>query len=156
MKTYYPEMFDIGEYGLDVIKETLKITLPKEEAANIAFHIINASTKSSGKANILDVTQLVDNMEQTLRVLTGDSISVNTLNYNRFVTHLKFFAERYLSHSMLSDNDKLLKTVYSLYPEASKLAIKIQNTIETIYEYPITKEELAYLIIHIHRVLIRG
>ncbi|WP_259335300.1 PRD domain-containing protein [Bombilactobacillus bombi] len=58
MKTYYPEMFDIGEYGLNVIKETLKISLPKEEAANIAFHIINASTKSSDKVNILDVTQI--------------------------------------------------------------------------------------------------
>jgi beta-glucoside operon transcriptional antiterminator len=133
MKTYYPKMFDIGEYGLDVIKETLKISLPKEEAANIAFHIINASTKSSDKVNILDVTQLVDNMEQALRVLTGDSISVNALNYNRFITHLKFFAERFFSNSMLDDdNDELINKVYELYPEASRLAIKIQQTIISI------------------------
>ncbi|MCO6540887.1 MAG: PRD domain-containing protein [Lactobacillus sp.] len=154
MKTYYPEMFDIGEYGLDVIKETLKISLPKEEAANIAFHIINASTKSSDKVNILDVTQLVDNMEQALRVLTGDSISVNALNYNRFITHLKFFAERFFSNSMLDDdNDELINKVYELYPEASRLAIKIQQTIISIYQQDITKTELAYLIIHIHRLL---
>src|SRR5699024_8969697 len=116
MKTYYPEMFEIGEYGLQVMSSKLGVNLPKEEAANIAFHIINASTKSTSKINIIDVTQLMDNVLQTIRTLTGGTIETSGLNYERFVTHVKFFAERYLSNTMLSDDEKLLENVYSLYP----------------------------------------
>jgi len=153
MKAYYPEMFDIGVYGLKITNKMLNLHLPREEAANIAFHVINSSTQSTVKTNILDVTQLVDSILQTLRVLTGGNLTSNSLNYDRFVMHLKFFAQRYLSDTMLSDKDDLLKMVYRLYPKASNMSIKIQNTIETIYEKAITNEELAYLIIHIHRVL---
>lgn len=154
MKTYYPEMFEIGEYGLQVMSSKLGINLPKEEAANIAFHIINASTKSTSKINIIDVTQLMDNVLQTIRTLTGGTIETSGLNYERFVTHVKFFAERYLSNTMLSDDEKLLENVYSLYPEASKIAIKTAKTIVAIYDKELTKEELAYLVIHIHRLLL--
>jgi len=154
MKTYYPEIFEIGEYGLQVVSKILKIDLPKEEAANIAFHIINASTKSTSKINIIDVTQLMDNVLQTVRTLTGGTIQTSGLNYERFVTHVKFFAERYLSDSMLSDDEGLLKNVYSLYPEASKIAIKTGKAIVAIYDKELTQEELAYLIIHIHSLLL--
>jgi beta-glucoside operon transcriptional antiterminator len=154
MKTYYPEMFEIGEYGLQVLSSKLGVQLPKEEAANIAFHVINASTKSTGKINIIDVTQLMDNVLQTIRTLTGGSIETSGLNYERFITHVKFFAERYLSDSMLSDDEGLLKNVYSLYPEASKIAIKTEKAIVAIYDKELTQEELAYLIIHIHRLLL--
>ncbi|BDR56827.1 PRD domain-containing protein [Xylocopilactobacillus apis] len=153
VKTYYPEMFEIGNYGLSVVKELLKIELPREEAANIAFHIINNTSKSSVKTNVIEATQLVDNMLQILRVLTKGSLNDNGLNYERFITHLKFFAERYLSNKMLSDDNNLLKMAYELYPDASKMALKIQKTVETIYDRKITNEEIAYLIIHIHRVL---
>lgn len=153
MKTYYPEMFAIGEYGLTVVEATLQLALPREEAANIAFHIINATPAAAGKANILEVTQLVDNVLQAVRALTGGTIDTTSLNYERFVTHMKFFAERYLGDTMLADDGQLLTSVYTVYPEAAKIALKVQKTIIAIYEKEPTKEELAYLIIHIHRVL---
>lgn len=154
MKTYYPDIFTIGEYGLTVVRDTLEVTLPKEEAANIAFHIINATPAATAKANVLEVTQLVDNVLQAVRALTGGTIATTSLHYERFVTHMKFFAERYLSNTMLEDDGQLLVNVYSLYPEAAKIALKVDKTIMAIYNKPPTKEELAYLIIHIHRVLI--
>ena len=37
---------EIGEYALTLIRKTLKVFLPKEEAAYIALHIINAESMS--------------------------------------------------------------------------------------------------------------
>lgn len=153
MKTYYPEMFEIGEYGLKVVEELLHVQLPKEEAANITFHIINTAPSTNGQTNVLDVTDLVNNVMTIVRTLTGGTIETDTISYSRFLTHVKFFAERYLSNKMLSDDAALLNSVYALYPEASKIALKVQSTIVNIYAREITKEELAYLIIHIHRIL---
>ncbi|MCG4285572.1 PRD domain-containing protein, partial [Lacticaseibacillus paracasei] len=112
-----------------------------------------ATPAAAGKANILEVTQLVDNVLQAVRALTGGTIDTTSLNYERFVTHMKFFAERYLGDTMLADDGQLLTSVYTVYPEAAKIALKVQKAIIAIYDKEPTKEELAYLIIHIHRVL---
>lgn len=152
MKTYYKPEFKVGIHSLDIIEKNLEIKLPQEEAANIAFHIINASNNQE-KSNVLEVSRLIDNILETLRILCHGKIVSDGLNYERFVTHIKFFAERYINNQMLSDNPELLEQVLSLYPEASKIALKLKQTIEIIYNKPITKEELAYLVIHIHRVI---
>ena len=152
MKTYYPTEFQIGMHALSIIKNNLEIELPKEEAANIAFHIINAST-TVDNSNVLEVSSLVDNILQTLRVLTHGKIKQEGINYDRFVTHIKFFSERYISGNMLADDPTLIEHVFEQYQEASQIGLKLEKTIYTLYEKQITKEELAYLIIHIHRVL---
>ena len=151
MKTYYQPEFKVGLHALDIIEDNLGVKLPQEEAANIAFHIINASSNQES-SNVLEVSRLIDNILQTLRVLCHGNLATEGLNYERFVTHIKFFAERYISDQMLSNDPELLEQVMNLYPEASKIAMKLKQTIEIIYSKPITKEELAYLIIHIHRV----
>ena len=38
-----------------------------------------------------------------------------------------------------------------MYPEATKIAIKILEFLEKQYRIKITNEELMYLVIHIHR-----
>ncbi len=151
MKTYYQPEFKVGLHALDIIKNNLGAEFPPEEAANIAFHLINSSG-SQENGNVLEVSRLIDNILQTLRVICHGKIATEGLNYERFVTHIKFFAQRYINHQMLSDDPELLEQVMNLYPDASKTAIKLKQTIEIIYSQIITKEELAYLIIHIHRV----
>ncbi len=41
MKTFYKKEYDIGLYALKLINNRLAVDLPEEEAANIAFYIIN-------------------------------------------------------------------------------------------------------------------
>ena len=155
MKTYYKTEFMIEQYGLDVLKKETGYDLPKEEAANITFHIINANPKVHNN-NILEVSRLVDNIIQTLRVLTKGDLKQEGLNFERFVTHIKFFSERYLADKMLSDDQQLLEQVFNIYPQATKIALKLEKMLYALYERQVTKEELAYLIIHIHRLLMYG
>ncbi|CCI84812.1 BglG family transcriptional antiterminator [Lactobacillus pasteurii DSM 23907 = CRBIP 24.76] len=133
MKTYYPTEFQIGVHALSIIKNNLDIELPKEEAANIVFHIINASN-SVDNSNVLEVSSLVDNILQTLRVLTHGKIKQEGINYDRFVTHIKFFSERYISGNMLADDPTLLEHVFESYQEASQIGLKLEKTIYTLYE----------------------
>lgn len=151
MKTYYKLEFKVGIHALTIIKKNLGIRFPPEEAANIAFHIINASKRQDNK-NVLEIARLIDNILQTLRVICHNQLASEGLNYERFVTHIKFFAQRYINNQMLADDHELLEQVLTIYPDASKIALKLKQTIEIIYEKSISKEELAYLIIHIHRV----
>lgn len=42
VKHLYENEYEVGIYALNLIKEELKIDLPKEEAAYIAMHFVNA------------------------------------------------------------------------------------------------------------------
>lgn len=43
VKKFYPQEFSIGLHGLSLIQKQLGLSLPEEEAANIAFHLVNAA-----------------------------------------------------------------------------------------------------------------
>ena len=153
MKRYYPEEFQVGHEALEVIHQFLNVELPLQEAANIAFHIVNANKNSSVNANAMQITRLVDNITKTLRLLINQAINEDSLHYERFLMHVKFFSERYLTNTMLNNDMDLIKTVQQNYPKGFVYARKIQEIIENIYDKTITEEEVAYLAIHINRVM---
>ncbi len=55
---------------------------------------------------------------------------------------------------MLNNDAVLIKTVSTLYQEPMAYSQRIKRTLEEIYEKPITEEEIAYLAIHINRLLL--
>ncbi|EFU14516.1 PRD domain-containing protein [Enterococcus faecalis] len=59
IKNYYPIEFSVGEYALKLLKKELGQILPQEEAANVAFHIINAQTIASSTSKGLEYAKLV-------------------------------------------------------------------------------------------------
>lgn len=153
MKRYYPEEFEVGSQALAVIHQSLGVELPLQEAANIAFHIVNANKNSSVNTNAMQITRLVDNITKTLRLLINQAINEDSLHYERFLMHVKFFAERFLTDTMLNNDTDLILTVQRNYPKGFVHARKIQEIIENIYDKTITEEEVAYLAIHINRVM---
>ena len=42
IKRFYPEEFQVGRHALDLIEEKTGVRLPEDEAASIAFHLVNA------------------------------------------------------------------------------------------------------------------
>lgn len=153
MKNYYPEEFDLGLFALQVIDQQMNIVLPEEEAANIAFHLINAQTAEGIKKDGLNYANLISSMTTILRHSMGQNIDIESVHYQRFITHLKFFAERFFADKMLiDDNSKLFETVATAYPKATEVAFTIKDYLTTVYDKKMTKEELTFLIVHINRL----
>ena len=75
-------------------------------------------------------------------------------NYMRFVTHIKFFVERYFTNSMLSCKDDLLyNQIKNAHQQEMAIAEKIKFFLEQKYEKTITNEELTFLVVHIARII---
>ena len=75
-------------------------------------------------------------------------------NYMRFVTHIKFFVERYFTNSMLSSKDDLLyNQIKNAHQQEMAIAEKIKLYLEQKYEKTITNDELTFLVIHIARII---
>lgn len=154
IKNYYPKEFEVGEFGLRHLNERFRIHLPEDEAANIAFHIINAQHTKGQSSDSLKAAKLVSDLVNLTRYSLEINFDPTSTNYSRFVTHLKFFADRFLSNQMLTDDDDtLFDQVSRQYPDAMKLTYTLHHFIKSTYHRAVTNEELMYLAVHINRLL---
>ncbi|TSO25430.1 PRD domain-containing protein [Lactobacillus sp. LL6] len=154
VQSYYPEEFKIGEWAVSLINQELNVELPREEAASIAFHIINAESKSND-ADSMEVTKIISSLMSIINLHNEGRLDPSSINYQRLLTHIKFFAQRILRGQQLdSDDDAMYQMVVNSYPRATKVAIKIMEFLEKKYRIKITDEEVTYLIVHIQRNLI--
>ncbi|WP_459127572.1 PRD domain-containing protein [Latilactobacillus curvatus] len=152
VQNYYPEEFRIGEFSVRLINEKFNVTLPKEEIANIAFHIINVEKEGINDYDSMKVTALVDDVVSLIRYQVKNQIQTGSISYQRLITHIKFFAERLLSNQQLTGSDSFMNQhLRQKYPEATQIADLIVKFIDRKYQLTITEEELIYLIVHIER-----
>lgn len=154
IKTYYPAEFEVGLFALQLIQEELDVILPNEEAANIAFHIINAQTADGNKKDGMNNANLISGVISIVRYSIGQNIDTESVHYQRFITHLKFFSERYFSDSLLIEkNDLLFEQIAVSYPKATEIAFMVKDYLTSVYDKNIPKEEVTYLTVHINRLL---
>lgn len=154
IKTFYSAEFSIGEYALALLNEKFEAELPDEEAANIAFHIINAQSENPMHTDGAKYVQLVEKIVNIVRYSVGSQMVTDDINYTRFITHVKFFVERFFTGKMLrEDEDPLFEHFQTKYPRAMRCAVKIRTFIEEKYQTDIPNEEVTYLAVHIYRLL---
>ncbi|WP_414053024.1 PRD domain-containing protein [Macrococcus animalis] len=154
IKSYYSTEFSVGEFAVEKINQTLNIELPIEEAANIAFHIINANGQNIDNKNAMKQAKLVGSIVNLVKYTLKLDAKSESIHYTRFITHVKFFVERFFADKMLeADDDILFKQIETSYPEAMKGAVIIKNYINQTYEKEISNDELTYLAVHIHRLM---
>lgn len=152
IKTFYKEEYLIGEYAINLIKEKIGINMSPEEAGFIAIHIVNAEYESNLK-DITDITNLIHKSFDIVKDYFSMNIDETTLDYQRFITHLRFLAQRIVSDNMLnSDNTEFNNIIANMYPEEYKCSMKIRETIKEIYNKTVTDEETVYLAVHIKRL----
>lgn len=154
IKSYYPQEFQIGQHALALINEKYAIELPKEEASNIAFHLINAQSEDTENSDGFKYAKMIGGIVNMVRYSIQKEIDTNSIHYTRFITHVRFFVERYYSDGLLEDTEgELYKQMWTLYPSAMEIATKVKEYIEKVYQATIPDEEIVYLGVHINRLM---
>ena len=156
IKRIYADEYAVGLKALAKIEEMLGITLPQDEAGFIAMHIVNAELNEE-MPNVVNMTKLIQDILNIVKYHFKIELDEESLNYFRFLTHLKFFAQRLYTDSPYNNEDDFL---YEMVKEKQKEAFacveKIRDFIQKTHNHQLTKEEMAYLTIHIERVVNRS
>jgi len=156
VQKFYPQEFLIGKRALEFIKEKLDLELPEEEAANIAFHLVNAQQTDNNMNQVMIMTNTVKDILNIIRIHYNVELDTSSINYSRFLTHLQFFVQRLLENNMLESKDtELLERIVDKYPDESLCVSKINNYIIARFDTSMSDEETLYLIVHISRVMDR-
>ncbi|MFD2216038.1 BglG family transcription antiterminator LicT [Metabacillus endolithicus] len=155
IKKLYKDEFSLGLEALGMIKEKLDVTLPEDEAGFIAMHIVNAELNEE-MPNIVNITKTMQDILKIVKYHFKMDFNEESLNFFRFVTHLKFFAQRLYSKTyMVGEDDFLFEAVKNKHKQAYECTEKINDYVKRQFDYELTNDEKLYLTIHIERVINR-
>lgn len=125
-----------------------------DEAAFIAMHIVSAELNAQNITDVNQITELINTVLQIVRIHFKIDLNEESISYERFLTHLKFFAARVFDHMEYEDT---MQEIYKVMVEQNENAFsgvkKIAEYIKKQYNYKLTIDEQLYLLIHIKRIL---
>ena len=153
---FYEKEIDIGNLAVKMIRRYLKVSLPEEEAGNIALHFINAEALSE-KENEFNVSDtIVEEVTYLIEKELNIRIKREDFNYSRFVSHLQYLMKRKDAVSSISsDNIKLYMEMKEEFPVIYQCVLKIRDYMAGKLDWELSEEELLYLILHVNRLYAR-
>ena len=156
IQRFYKEEYQIGKKALEIIEKKTGVLLPNDEAGFIALHIVNGQLDEDVH-DMYEITKIMQEIENIVRYHFKIEFNEESAYHYRFITHLKFFAQRLVEHKKQNkQEDDLLEVVQVKYVNAYQCVEKIAMYIKNQYNYELYDEEKLYLTIHIHRVVYLG
>ncbi|MDQ0360696.1 PRD domain-containing protein [Breznakia pachnodae] len=155
VKHFYQKEYAIGEYAVERINEYYNLTMDEEEAVQIALHFVNNQSSNRDTGLAVKMTEIVADILKIIRVSLMMSIDETSLDGQRLITHLRYFAKRILQDDQekrgeaieIADN----QTFYKIDSVIEKSIDTIEKYLYHSYQYTMTKDERLYLAIHISR-----
>ncbi|AVI42861.1 PRD domain-containing protein [Bacillus pumilus] len=155
IKRLYKDEFMCGVEAIRIIQDKLNIHLPEDEAGFIAMHIVNAELNEE-MPNVIQITKLIQDILNIVKYHFQIDLDEESLNYFRFVTHLKFFGQRLFNETQMENqNEFLYEVVKEKNTAAFQCAEKINDYVQKEYNRSLIEDEMLYLTLHIDRVIKR-
>lgn len=156
----YPLEYKIAQWSIELIKQTLGISLPRNEVSGIAMCLINGAYSSPGatpsesaKTQDTLIEQIVALVESNMQV----SVNRDGFGFARFATHMQYLISRVSSgETIATENSDMYDMASKGNRTASACVDAIDALISGTYKQPLTDEEKLYLILHINRICSRS
>lgn len=155
----YPEELSLGEYCVEQIRERLDIAMSKDEAGFIAMHIINARLDIK-MSDVYEITKMINGCIEIAEYYYQEKFQKDSVSYERFLTHLKYLAQKLFQNKPLpqnlSDDVTFVAMIKKTCNKHYKCAMCIQEYILKTYKKDINDDELITLAIHLKKVSIKA
>lgn len=149
---FYPDEYSVGEKAIEIVRNELGVSFEIDEAAFIAIHFVNAEMDKSWDF-AYEIAEITKKIETIIKNHYRTEFDERSLDYYRFITHVKFFAQRLLASDHYDDEDEeLLNTLKHKYEGEYASALEIKEYVQKDFEYELSSTELLYLTAHIRRI----
>lgn len=152
IQTIYPKEYDYAKKAVSELKKETGLDIPKQEAAFIALHFINANPECSGMEETILSTRIVQNVLNITSYYYKKKFDESSYNFSRFVVHIRYFILRYLHGEVEDEETSILNVVAIKYQNDYRCALKIKQFLEDTYDWKVSDNELLYLTLHLNRL----
>lgn len=149
IKLLFDEEYKIAKDSIDIINDKCHILINDDEVSYITLHIHSARSDMKIDQSLMMATIINESVSEIEKIL-NIKIDVNSLAYNRLLTHLKYLILRCkMKEKLKIDMDDYTKNAF---PTSYKIAKIIINKLAKGLNIVIDDMETGYLAIHIERI----
>lgn len=149
IETLYGKEYEMADKLANRIQNELGIEIPEGEKGFIALHIHSA--RNNGKlSNTIKYSFLSNSIVELVEDRLNIEINRKSLDYARFLTHIRFAIERIVNNEKtINDLKGVIKRKYKI---SYKIAKECSEIICKVLEIKgVSDDEIAYLAMHIER-----
>lgn len=148
IETLYSREFELARTIADKIQGVYKLDFPDGEIGFITLHIHSA--RNNGKlSNTVKYSYLSNSIVEYIEDRLDIEIDRKSLDYARFLTHIRFAIERIITNNRLKND--LINVIKDTYPLSYEISNQASKIIEEELDKVVTEDEVAYLAMHIER-----
>lgn len=150
IRSFYRQEYAIGQFGLQTIYENFGQKLADDEAGFIAMHFVMARQDDS-RQDLVRMLNLVHEIDDLIRQELSVPVDESSVAYYRYMTHIKFFAERVMknSHYPEENTSRVMEMMVKNFPQEYEAARKVCAYVEEKYGYHAGSQEEIYLAVHL-------
>lgn len=149
----YPKETKVAKEVLKKLNHDLHIKIPDVEVSFIALHIVS-TLSDNALENIVQDNYIIQMITETLEEEFGIIINKSTLNYARFITHLKFMIERVKTGSSVKVPIDIIELVKYKHSTCYALSWKLAKIVQQQIRLKVPEEEIILLSLHLFRFTI--
>jgi len=151
IKALYPKEYTLAQKVAQTLQDAKKLNIPEGEVGYIALHIHSA--RNCGKiSSTLKSTYLINLIVEYVESQIEVQIDKTSLDYARFLTHLRFAIKRILLETSIKND--FIKEIKSRYKLSYKIAKGVSKLLIKQLEKNVEDDEIGYLAMHIERLRI--
>lgn len=159
VKKLYPKEYQAAVHAIRFVYDRLDVLLPKSEETFLTYHFVNAQNSKTRMEETLRMTEMINRIIEIVQYHFQLMLDEESMNYSRFITHLRFFVLRQLDNDNFANpqvDPTLLDMVKAKYSKSYQAVKKIASLLEKQQGWQLTPDEKLYLTLHIWRVTNRA
>lgn len=150
IKFLYTEEFLIAEKVIEFLNDKLKIEFPYDEVGFVTMHIHAAVTEKKIEETSM-ANEILSDILHFLDKNLGHKIQRNSLEYFRFLTHLRFSIDRAMNGKNVEN--LLIDTIKEKFESSYNLAERLSVYIYEKYKIYFNDGEVGYIALHLQNIL---
>ncbi len=148
IQTLYKVEYKLAEIVCNKIEKKMNIKIPEGEAGFIALHIHSA--RNNGKlSNTIKYSIIASEVIKYVEEALNIKIDKSSLDYARFLTHLRFTMERIMTNVRITND--LIDVIKKRYKISYSIAKEVAKIVERRLEVQVQEDEISYMAMHIER-----
>lgn len=148
IETLYSVEFEMAKKIVNKLQDKYEIDFPEGEIGFITLHIHSAR---NGKmlSNSIKYSYLSNKIIIYIEEKFNSKIDKRSLDYARFLSHVRFTIERLLTDTVLKND--LTEIIKKSYPVSYEIAEGASKIIEETLDKKVCDDEVAYIAMHVER-----